>query len=112
MTPPPRIWISNSKPARGELVRVRAQVEHVMESGLRTDAEGRPRPRNIVRRFEARLGPVLLLTWEPGIGIAQNPYIEFTFVARDSAELKLSWVDDQGLTQQVSKAVVLTPASG
>lgn len=110
MTPPPRIWISNTKPARGELVRVRAQVEHVMESGLRTDAEGRPRPRNIVRRFEARLGPVLLLTWEPGIGVAQNPYIEFTFAARHGGELVLSWVDDRGATQEVRRPIELKPA--
>ena len=41
MQKPPRTWISNATPKQGELVRVRAQIEHIMESGLRTDAEGR-----------------------------------------------------------------------
>ncbi len=103
----PRIWVSNLRPAAGDVVRVRAQVEHVMESGLRTDAEGRLRPRNIVRRFEARLGDELLLAWEPGIGIAQNPYIEFTFVARESGGLALSWVDDLGASQAVRRAIAV-----
>ena len=61
MQKPPRTWISNATPKQGELVRVRAQIEHTMESGLRTDAAGQIRPRNIVTRFEARLGPTLLL---------------------------------------------------
>ena len=86
---PPRVWISNASPKKGEVLRVRAQIEHIMESGLRHDAEGRIRPRNIVTRFEARLGDTLLFAWEPGISISQNPYIEFTFLARESGELRL-----------------------
>ena len=63
MSKPPRIWVSNASPKKGEVVRVRAQMEHVMESGLRTDpATGKVRPRNIVNRFEARLGNALLFT--------------------------------------------------
>ena len=37
MIKPPRIWISNATPAKGERVRVRAQVTHRMETGLRND---------------------------------------------------------------------------
>ena len=52
---PPRVWVSNANPKKGEVLRVRAQMEHVMESGLRTDpATGKVRPRNIVNRFEER----------------------------------------------------------
>ena len=84
MQKPPRTWISNATPKQGELVRVRAQIEHTMESGLRTDAAGQIRPRNIVTRFEARLGPTLLLAWVDGVSVAPNPYIEFTFLGRES----------------------------
>jgi sulfur-oxidizing protein SoxZ len=75
-------------------VRVRAQIEHVMESGLRTDAAGQMRPRNIVTA--SRPGwATLLFAWEPGISIAPNPYIEFTFLARESGELQMQWKDEQ-----------------
>lgn len=102
---PPRIWISSVAPKQGETVRVRAQIEHPMESGLRQDEAGRVRPRHIVTRFEAWLGSTLLFAWEPGITISPNPYIEFTFVARDSGELKLDWKDDKGQTLNASRVI-------
>lgn len=105
---PPRVWISNATPKKGEALRVRAQIEHIMESGLRHDADGKPRPRNIVTRFEARLGQALLFSWEPGISVAQNPYIEFTFLARESGELNLLWKDDQGQTVKAGKSITVS----
>ena len=108
MQKPPRIWVSNINPKKGELLRVRAQIEHVMESGLRTDPDtGKIRPRNIITQFEARLGKALLFSWEPGISVAQNPYIEFTFVARESGELHLHWKDDAGLALSAQKTITL-----
>ena len=105
---PPRVWISNASPKKGEVLRVRAQIEHVMESGLRTDEAGKIRPRNIVTRFEARLGPTLLFAWEPGIAVSQNPYIEFTFLARESGELNMLWKDEQGQTLNAQKAITVS----
>lgn len=105
MQKPPRIWISNAAPKAGEIVRVRAQIEHRMESGLRLDAQGQPIARNIVTRFEARLGDDLLFTWSPETAIAQNPFLEFTFKARQSGELKMLWRDDQGQTRTANKAL-------
>lgn len=105
---PPRLWISNAKPRKGEKLRVRAQIEHIMESGLRTDAQGAVRPRNIVSRFEARLNQTLLFAWEPGVSIAQDPYIEFAFLARESGELHLRWQDEAGQSASVSRAITVT----
>ena len=102
---PPRIWVSNATPKKGEVVRVRAQIEHIMESGLRTDAHGKVRPRNIMNHFEARLGDALLFTWDPGISISQNPYIEFTFLARDSGDLNFLWKDEAGQTLTAKKEI-------
>ncbi|WP_027014743.1 thiosulfate oxidation carrier complex protein SoxZ [Comamonas composti] len=108
MSKPPRVWISNATPKKGEMLRVRAQMEHIMESGLRTDpATGKIRPRNIVTHFEARLGQNLLFSWEPGISVSQNPYIEFTFLARESGELQMLWKDDAGQTVSASKSIAL-----
>lgn len=108
MQKPPRIWISNANPKKGEVLRVRAQIEHTMESGLRTDpATGKVRPRNIVTHFEARLGSTVLFAWEPGIAVSQNPYIEFTFLARQSGELALHWKDDSGQTLSAHKTVTV-----
>ncbi|MDO5623094.1 MAG: thiosulfate oxidation carrier complex protein SoxZ [Pseudomonadota bacterium] len=107
---PPRVWVSNPKPTKDEVLRVRAQIEHIMESGLRIDPDtGKPRPRHIVTRFEARFGPerALLFAWQPGISIARNPYIEFTFIARQSGELQLHWEDDQGRTLHDKRSITV-----
>lgn len=104
----PRIWISNASPAYGEMVRVRALIEHRMESGMRLDAEGKTIPRNIVSQFESRLDDELLFTWQPETAVSQNPYIEFTFVARRSGELRLRWVDDTGQVIDGSKSLTVT----
>lgn len=92
----PRIWISNAKPKAGDMVRVRALVEHRMESGLRLSKEGQPIARNIIHDFKATFDGQPLFSWQPETAISQNPYIEFTFVARRSGALEMSWTDDQG----------------
>lgn len=107
MTSPPRIWISNEAPQQGEIVRVRTQVAHVMESGLRLDATGQTLPRQMMTRFEARLDDTPLLVWLPEIGIAQNPYLEFTFKARTSGMLRLLWVDDSGAEIRAERQVTI-----
>ncbi|VDC29231.1 thiosulfate oxidation carrier complex protein SoxZ [Pseudogemmobacter humi] len=108
MANPPRIWISNEAPAKDEIVRVRAQVVHVMESGLRQDEAGNPIPRDTLERFEARLNEALLLDWQPETAVAQNPYIEFTFRARESGVLKMVWSDASGIFAEAEKTITLS----
>lgn len=103
----PRIWISNDAPKQGEVVRVRALIEHRMESGMRLDANGNTIPRNIVSTFEVSLDDELLFTWQPETAVSQNPYIEFTFVARKSGELGMKWVDDEGAVINGSKTLTV-----
>ena len=103
----PRIWISNDTPAAGELVRVRALIQHRMETGLRPGEDGTTVPRNIINEFEARLDGELLFSWLPETAISQNPYIEFTFIAQKSGELQMKWVDDEGTVITGSKELTV-----
>lgn len=109
MNKPPRIWVSNQNPKAGEILRVRAQMEHVMETGLRTDpATGQARPRYIVKHFEAKMAGKPVFEWNLGTSISQNPYIEFTFKARQSGELTMQWTDDKGETLTASKTIAVS----
>ena len=107
MARPPRIWISNETPAPGEVVRVRAQVVHVMESGFRVDAEGQPIPEDLLTGFTAMLDDALLMEWLPETAISQNPYIEFTFAARHSGRLRMVWTDRRGVVAQADRDVTV-----
>lgn len=106
MSQKPRIWISNSTPEKGEVVRVRAQIRHRMESGMRVE-DGAVVPRNIVSKFEARLGDDLLFVWEPETAVTQHPYLEFTFVARQTEDLNMTWTDDEGEVVSGSQAITV-----
>ena len=104
---PPRIWTSTLTPKKGEMVRVRAQISHRMETGLRPDQPGQIKPRALVPRFEAPPGEGLLYSWEPGPATARNPYIEFTFLARESGELRLSWKGDGDFTLEATRTITV-----
>ena len=109
MNKPARVWVSNEKPKAGDILRVRAQMEHVMETGLRTDpATGQARPRHIVQHFEAKMAGKLIFEWDLGTSISQNPYIEFTFKARQSGDLDLLWKDDKGQTLIAKKTITVS----
>ncbi|MDO4231446.1 MAG: thiosulfate oxidation carrier complex protein SoxZ [Lautropia sp.] len=108
MSTAPRIWVSNAEPKKGEILRVRAQIGHMMETGLRLNEKGQIKPRNIVTRFEARLGDALLFAWEPGSAISRNPYIEFTFMARESGELKLAWEGDDDFRLDATRTITVS----
>lgn len=107
MASPPRIWMSNETPAQGEIVRVRAQVVHIMESGFRLDADGETIPPDLLTRFTASLDDTLLMEWLPETAISQNPYIEFTFAARRSGTLKMIWTDSHGTVATVERALTV-----
>lgn len=103
MSRPPRIWISNRTPVRGETVHVRTMITHPMDAGLRADADGQPLPRNIVNRVQCLLGQTLLFEWFPQTAISQNPYLEFRFLADAPGPLRLIWVDDRGQITEISE---------
>lgn len=94
----PRIWISNRKPAKGDVVIVRAMVAHPMETGLRKRASGELIPRNIINVFTCDLDGERLFSWQPETAVSPSPYLEFRFIASIGGELVMQWTDDQGQT--------------
>ncbi len=108
MADEPRIWVSNRTPARGEVVTVRTMVTHVMETGLRSMSGGEPIPRSIVNAFECTLGGELLLAWAPETAVAQNPYLEFRFIAEASGALRMVWTDDDGQVIEAVEEITVT----
>lgn len=94
----PRIWLSSRKPAKGDVVTVRAMVAHPMETGLRKLASGEFVPRNIINSFTCELDGQRLFTWYPETAVSPSPYLEFRFIATAGGALAMRWTDDQGQT--------------
>jgi sulfur-oxidizing protein SoxZ len=84
---------------KGEVIEIRATIAHPMETGFRTGADGRVRPRDILRRFSCRYNGETVFSAEMHPAIAANPYLAFHLLAGDSGTLEFEWQGDNGFAQ-------------
>lgn len=93
--PEPRLKLP-AEARRDEIVEVRTMISHWMETGLRSDAGGRPIPRRIINRLvcEEDGEPIFAADLTPAI--AANAYLSFPLLARESAVLAFTWREDGG----------------
>lgn len=96
MSVKPRIKLDKKEAKKGELVEVKALVQHIMESGQRKDRDGKAIPRKILNKFTCTVNgkEVFSADFEPAV--SANPYIQFKFKAQESGPVVLTWVDDDG----------------
>lgn len=80
----------------GEIIEIKALITHVMETGNRKDADGKPIPRNIIHTFTAHYDGALIFKAELGSGISANPYLSFYLKVPGPGELAVTWLDDDG----------------
>ena len=96
-------------PKRGEIIEIRALIQHPMETGYRPGADGKVLPRDIVRRFSCRFSDdaanELVFSAELFPAIAANPYFAFHTVATGSGTLTFTWEGDNGFTQTETVAL-------
>ncbi len=96
MATKPRIKLDKTQAKKGDLVEVKALVQHTMESGQRKGPDGKPIPRKILNKFVCTVNgkEVFSADFEPAI--SANPYIQFKFRAAESGPVVLTWTDDDG----------------
>lgn len=93
---------------RGEIIEVRAMIQHVMETGYREGPNGVTIPRNIINRFVCKYASEEIFSAELFPAISANPYMAFSTVATGSGTLTFEWTDDQGETQSTSAEITVT----
>ena len=94
----PRIKLDKKQAKKGELVEVKALVQHIMETGQRRDGNGNVVPRKILNKFVCTVNgkQVFAADFEPAVSAI--PYIQFKFKAEESGPVVLTWTDDDGST--------------
>jgi sulfur-oxidizing protein SoxZ len=85
-----------ARAAKGEVIEIRAMVEHPMDSGFRVDNVGRTIPRHIVESFECTYNGREIFRVHLHPAVSTNPYFLFYAVATESGDLVFTWADDQG----------------
>ena len=90
---------------RGEVLEIRATVQHPMETGHRSDSAGGVLPRDILRRIECRWDGELVFAADLHAAVAANPLLAFPVVALASGTLSVSWTGDNGFAHTESVAI-------
>ena len=93
---------------RGEVIQIRAIIQHPMENGFNFDSQGTAIPVHIVHTFVCLYNQVEVFRVELEPGISANPYLSFFTVATESGTLEFIWDDDDGTTYRVSKHIEVT----
>jgi sulfur-oxidizing protein SoxZ len=92
----------------GEVIEIRATVQHPMETGFRVGADGQPQPRNLVRRFECRFDGELVFAADLHPAISANPYLAFALRVPGSGTLSANWQGDQGFSHSETARIIAT----
>jgi sulfur-oxidizing protein SoxZ len=104
----PRIKLDKKEAHKGDLVEVKALVQHVMENGQRKDAEGKTIPRKILNKFVCTVAGKQVFAADFETAISANPFIQFKFKARESGPVILTWYDDDGSTIVGEESIKVT----
>jgi sulfur-oxidizing protein SoxZ len=96
-----------AKAKKGEIIEIKTQLSHDMETGLRKDAAGKTIPRRIVNRFTCAWNgePVISADWHQAV--SSNPFSSFFVVASASGKIKLSWWDETGEVYEYTHDIVV-----
>ena len=107
MAEKPRIKLPSSA-RKGDVIEIKTLIAHVMETGLRKDADGKVIPRKIINKFTAEFNgkPVFSADIEPAV--AANPYMQFTAKVDESGTFKFTWVDDDGTVTTAEQQIAVT----
>ncbi len=93
---------------RGEVIEIRALVQHPMETGFRPKGDGTMVPRDIIARFECVYDGETVFAADLHPAISANPFLSFTTVATASGEVLMRWIDDKGRVQEERATITVT----
>ena len=95
----------NARP--GEIIEIRALVEHPMESGFRLDNTGKLIARHIVESFDCSYNGVEVFRARLRPAVSTNPFFTFHVVSSGSGEFVFTWKDDQGGVATAKRTLVV-----
>ncbi|ABI76936.1 putative sulfur oxidation protein SoxZ [Hyphomonas neptunium ATCC 15444] len=90
----------------GEIIELKAMIQHPMETGYRRDQKGKIIPRDIITDFRCTYNDAVVFEAEFFPGTAANPFVSFFARAVQTGPIEFVWTDQHG--QSWSERRVLT----
>ena len=85
-----------ARASRGQVIEIKALIQHVMETGYRPDLSGKLIPRDIINKFVCTYNGTEIFRADLHPAIAANPFLSFYTVATESGVLTFTWTGDDG----------------
>lgn len=89
----------------GEIIEIKAMIQHEMETGLRKDKDGNVVPRKIINEFAVKFNGKDVFSTTIYPSVSANPYFAITFKVPASGEMELTWVEDGGEVTTLKKTI-------
>ncbi len=89
----------------GEVIEIKAMIQHPMESGYRRDEMGRTIPRDIVAHFSCRFESQVVFKTDWGPGMAANPLLTFFARVNRAGTFYFEWKDLNGKAFKTERAI-------
>ena len=93
---------------KGEIIEIKALVQHPMETGYRHETSGAVIARNIITRFVCAYNGEVIFAADLFPAVAANPFLAFTTVAGESGVISFSWTGDDGFAQVETAKITVT----
>jgi sulfur-oxidizing protein SoxZ len=91
----------------GEVVEVRAIIQHPMENGFRFTTQGEPIPVDIVTDFTCSYGGVEVFRVQLQPGLSANPYFSFFLKATQTGPVDFWWQDQHGSVTTAQEQLIV-----
>ena len=82
--------------SRGEIIELKALIQHPMETGYRSGPDGKAIEQDIIERFEVTYDGETVFEAELEPGIAANPILTFYTRATASGPIAFTWTGQNG----------------
>ena len=91
----------------GEVIELKALIQHPMESGYRRGSRGEVIPRDIITRFECSYNGEMVFYADFNAGVSANPFLTFYTMATESGTLTFTWTDQHGQSWSESANIIV-----
>lgn len=97
-----------SKATSGDVIELKALIQHPMESGYRRGSRGEAIARDIITKFECTYDGEVIFKASFGPGVAANPFLSFHTVATKTGTITFKWTDQHGEVWSDSAEIIVT----
>ncbi|MFZ7094456.1 thiosulfate oxidation carrier complex protein SoxZ [Primorskyibacter sp. 2E233] len=94
--------------ARGDILQVKVLIRHPMETGFRSNRDGKIVPRDIIHEVRCTYGGAEVFGASFFPAVSANPFLSFYLRAEQTGEVTIRWIDEGGTEYSDARMLTVT----